>query len=202
MKKIFLLILIASLGITAASCGKKEVQPGLSDATSQTETQSDTQNEKLKEEREKIQNATSEHDPDTKTRNVVLYFPDKNMQYLKAEERAFNSDDAALHWALVSELIKGPKDNTLTPSIQGDVQVISLDVKDGLCTLDLSGEFATTNTGGSAKETMALYSIVNTLCQSKDIDRVKINIEGNTEAEFGEFLLDEPLVAKDELISE
>ena len=201
------------MSITA--CGKTKPTPGLSgsgvqntktpqkqEETEKEEQSENPQDEKLKEEQEKIQNATSEHDPDTKSRDVVLYFPDKNMQCLKAEERTFNSDDTAMAWALVSELIRGPRDEELSASIQGDVQIIALDIKDKLCTLDLTEEFITANTGGSAKETMALYSIVNTLCQSKDIDMVKINVEGNTEAEFGEFLLDEPLTAKEDLVRE
>ena len=62
---------------------------------------------------------------------------------------------------------------------------------------------ATYNTGGTTKETMALYSIVNTLCGIDGIEKVKINIDGNENPDFGgHFDLSEPLEADLSLIND
>lgn len=113
--------------------------------------------------------------------NVKLYFLDENMEYA-VEMREIKAENI---WkATAEELLKGPYGNTLTSAIEGDVKVLSAEIVDGICVVDLSEEFRTYNTGGTFKESLAIYSIVNTLCAA-GADGVKINIEGDEEVDFG-----------------
>lgn len=125
---------------------------------------------------------------------VSFYYPDDAVMYLCPETLLVSTRETEFLEAIVHTLINGPVDPELNPSISGDVNVFSATVKDEICTVDLSEEFAKHNTGGSTKETMAVYSIVNTLCGIDGIEKVKINIEGNENPDFGgHFDLSEPL---------
>lgn len=136
-------------------------------------------------------------------KNVKVYFPDDNVMYVEAEERiVVGEDDIDFAAAIFQEILKGPERENLNPAVRGGVKLLSLSIdENGLCTVDLSKEFETYNTGGSAMESMAIYSIVNSLCELDSIDKVKINIEGNKTAEYGgHFLLDEPFEPDKKLI--
>lgn len=191
MKKLLVIFLTLTLVLCMASC-KREEESSLIPPSSQSEEQSvdDTKDDKPSE------------SPKIENRNLLLYFTDSAAQYLRGEERNLSSDDDAVEWAIVYELIKGPKSENLSPSVQGEVGILSIETKNGLCTIDLTKEFVEANTGGSAKENIAIYSLVNSLCELQTIDKVKINIEGNTEAEFGEMLLDTPLEPNMDLVDQ
>lgn len=115
------------------------------------------------------------------TVNAKLYFLDENMNYA-VEMREIKAENK---WkAMVEELIEGPETDGLTEPVKGDVKVLSAEIVNGICVVDLSEEFRTNNTGGTFMESLAIYSIVNTLC-GNGADGVKINIEGDTEVDFG-----------------
>ena len=127
------------------------------------------------------------------TDEVAFYYPDEAVMYLCPEILLVNTRESEFLEAIVATLIKGPVSKELSPAISGEVDVLSVTAENGLCTVDLSEEFKTHNTGGTTKETMAIYSIVNTLCGIDNINEVKINIEGNENPDFGgHFDLSEP----------
>lgn len=116
---------------------------------------------------------------------VTFYYPDDAVMYLCPETILVSTRETEFLEAIVKTLINGPVDPNLNPSISGKADVLSATLKDKTCTVDLSKEFALHNTGGSTKETMAVYSIVNTLCGIDGIEKVKINIDGNESPDFG-----------------
>ena len=123
---------------------------------------------------------------------VALYFPDKDVMKLEKEVREIHIR-GSIEKSILSELMKGPESEELSPSLYGNITVISVATKDGLCTIDFSSELREHNTGGSTKEYMAIMSIVKSLCEVEGIERVKINIEGEENPQFGgHFTLDEP----------
>ncbi len=196
MKKLLVIFLTLMLALCASSC-KKEEESSLISPSSQSQEQSKSD---AKDNKDTNNNDKSSKAPKTEKRNLLLYFTDSAAQYLRCEERNLSSDDDAVEWAIVYELIKGPKSENLSPSVQGEVGILSIETKKGLCTIDLTKEFVEANTGGSAKENIAIYALVNSLCELQTIDKVKINIEGNTQAEFGEMLLDTPLEPNNDLV--
>lgn len=113
--------------------------------------------------------------------SAKLYFLDENLNYA-VEIREIKAENK---WkAMVEELIEGPSAEGLTNPLNGDIKVLSAEIVNGICVVDLSEEFSEYNTGGTLTESLAIYSIVNTLC-ANGADGVKINIEGNEEADFG-----------------
>lgn len=196
MKRILPFMLMGIILLYAASCKEEEKQSSLIPTATQS-TDAKENADKPKEKNEP--NYTS---PDVKTRTLSLYFVDSAAQYLRQEERNIGTDDEAIEWAIIYELIKGPETQGLKKAINGNVGILSIETKKGVCTVDLTKEFVDANTGGSTKETFAIYSLVNSLCALDSVDKVKINIEGNTEAEFGSMLLDAPLEENKKLVDE
>ena len=138
----------------------------------------------------------SVEETETVSQEVTFYFPDEAVMYLCPEIIKVNADEDIFLETVVASIINGPVSKDLNPSVFGDVDVLSVKSENGLCTVDLSSEFAEYNTGGTTKEVMAIYSIVNTLCSIDGVEKVKINIEGEENPEFGgHFSLDEPFEA-------
>lgn len=135
------------------------------------------------------------------TRKVKLYFADSAANGLACEEREINcSDDQPLEQLIVSELIKGPSYTNLAAVLTADTQVISVQTKDGICFVNLKANFLDRNSGSGAKESFAVYSIVNSLTEIDAVNAVQFLIEGKKVNEFGQFGFGEPFVRNDEMI--
>lgn len=186
-KHIFAFVLAAVFALSLISCGNN----GNTTSSSQKKTETSSKND-----------AASNKDTKETKRAVTLYFSDENVMYLCPETRTIKTDDENLCKTVAEEVIKGPKSRDLIKTVSGDVKVLSAKTADKICTIDLSEEFSTYNVGGSAKETMAIYSIVSSLCALDGIDSVKINIDGNPNPDFGgHFSLDAPLTPEESLFA-
>lgn len=135
---------------------------------------------------------------------VTLYFGDDQAEYVVGEQRDINIQDGSdsLYKRVFLELMKGPETEGLQNSIPKGTELLSINVDNGICTVDLSSEFVDNSPGGTASERMTLWSVVNTLTGLKGIDKVQFLIEGEkrqvyTHAVFDElFERDESLISK------
>ncbi|WP_176235689.1 GerMN domain-containing protein [Candidatus Hakubella thermalkaliphila] len=118
---------------------------------------------------------------------ITLYFSrwTETEAYLVAEKR-----EVAVHENLplvaLQGLIKGPATDDLLPTLPSTTTVLSLEIENGLCTVNFSKEilFDAYQVGPSATgEALALGSIANTLTEFPQIQEVKILIEGKSEGE-------------------
>jgi spore germination protein GerM len=76
-------------------------------------------------------------------------------------------------------------------------RLVGLHVDRGLATVDLSREFVGNFHGGSLQESLTLEAITRTLTQFKDVDSVRILVEGRAvDTLGGHFSLSEPLTYK------
>jgi len=133
---------------------------------------------------------------------IVLYFPDNDGLYLHRQKRVIQRGRGKLEELILTELFKGPDDDTLSQAVYGNVEILSVKTDNGKCTVDLSEEFLKYNTGGSVKETFAIYSIVNSLCELENIDQVKIDIMGKADAQFGgHFVLEEAFFDNSDIVA-
>jgi germination protein M len=109
---------------------------------------------------------------------VNLYFSDAQVMYLEPEKRKI-SQTPSLARQVVIELIKGPKNSELYPTIPQGTQVNEVYIADDIVYVDLSEEIFTNHPGGSSGELMTVYSIVNTLTEIPPIKGVQILVGGN-----------------------
>ena len=130
---------------------------------------------------------------------INLYFPDKNGEGLRLEKRTVNVQQTlSLEKTVVSELIKGPENKGLAPSVPEGTKLLNIETKDNVCYVNFSSEFRSKTSSGSAATTLILYSVVNSLCALKNVSSVQILINGETGVEFGNFVLDIPYEANQE----
>lgn len=140
---------------------------------------------------------------------ILLYFANEDYSKLKLEIRYIPMSEAKksvnhLAEIIVTEVIKGPKVSGMQATVPVETKLHSKIKIDGeVATLDLSKEFKDNHPGGKPQETMAIYSIVNSLTELKEINKVKFLIEGKSSPEFkGNFKFDKifprsaPLISK------
>ena len=110
---------------------------------------------------------------------VTLYFSDEDAQYLIPELRKVNQTENTVKQAIV-ELIKGPDTGNLYPTIPPTTTVNALYISNQITYIDLSSEIVNDHPGGSAGELLTVYSIVMTLTNFPEIEKVQILIDGDS----------------------
>ena len=134
-------------------------------------------------------------------RYVKLYFANKNSDLLIPEGRTVTvNSKESLEYVLVNELIKGPSAGYIYPTIPEGTKAISVETKEGTCFVNLSQEFKSRHSGGSAGEIMTIYSIVNTLTELDSVEKVQFLIEGQKMEVFIHCIFNEPFVRNENLI--
>ena len=138
-----------------------------------------------------------------------LYFANEDNTKLKLEIRYVDSTDikdstSNMATAIVNELIKGPSDERLFKrTVPAEAKLLSpVSIKNKVATVDFSKEFKTKHPGGKAAEKMTIYSIVNSLTELEEIEKVRFLIEGKEQKEFmGHFKFDALFPRSPQLIS-
>lgn len=116
------------------------------------------------------------------TRKVSLYFAvSTDTDFYLTEEIREIPVSKELYKSVLEELIKGPENDQLSPTIPSNVKVNSVKISDSTATVDFSKEIITNFEEiphSSTTEVLAIFSIVNTLTEFEEIKKVKITIEG------------------------
>jgi len=138
-----------------------------------------------------------------------LYFANEDNTKLNLEIRYVDSADlddsvSNMATAIVNELIKGPSDERLfRRTVPAEAKLRSpVSIKNKVATVDFSEEFKTKHPGGKDAEKMTIYSIVNSLTELEEIEKVKFLIDGKEQKEFmGHFKFDALFPRSPQLIS-
>ena len=115
-------------------------------------------------------------------KEVTLYFADDQAMYVVPEKRNINIEQDApkdmFIKALIEEMIKGPTNTDLYPTIPKEARVNSVVVVGERATVDFSEEMYTKHSRGAAGEDMTLTSIANTLTEIEGIKEVVLLLNG------------------------
>ncbi len=115
---------------------------------------------------------------------VVLYFTNAAHNYLIAEERSIEiKQSQTTEYQIVEQLIQGPLDSSLVPTLSGDVKIKDIKTEEGICYVNLSTDFLTKHVG-SGNELTAVYSIVNSLTELDNVKKVQFLIEGEKISDY------------------
>ena len=117
---------------------------------------------------------------------VTLYFLDKNTYELVPEVRQIDARQLIdnPYKLLVNLLIEGPKDEKLLKLIPENTKINSAQLKDNILYLDFSEDFIKEQKLGKKQEELILKSIINTVTELTEIDKVAILIEGKEDLNF------------------
>ncbi len=106
----------------------------------------------------------------------TVYFSDENGSKLVAESRPVEpSTDTPT--AAVEALLGSPTPPN-QPTMPAETRLLGIVVDANIATVDLSSELIENHPGGSSAERLTVYSLVNTLCELEEVDRVIILVEG------------------------
>ena len=87
---------------------------------------------------------------------------------------------------MVAQLLNYSNENGFYSTIPNETALNSLQIEDGLCTVDLSGQFLK----NTEQLLLSVRSIVASVCALEDIDRVRITVDGRTPVgDFGDLFL-------------
>ncbi len=85
---------------------------------------------------------------------------------------------------LIEMLIAEPKNNKLQSAIPNGTIINNVELKNDILYVDFSKEFTENHQGGEEKEKATVYSIVNTLCELTEVNKIKILINGEENKSF------------------
>lgn len=118
-------------------------------------------------------------DADYRNTAVSLFFQDKTTKELQVETRLIDSKELLKnpYIKIVSLLLEGPSNPNLESAIPTETKLISVVQEKDVLTINLSKEFF--NNGNTLEAcNNAIYSIVNTVTELKEITSVKFLFDG------------------------
>lgn len=111
---------------------------------------------------------------------ITLYFLEPTNYELVPEARTIDSKELLKnpYELLINLLIGGPKNTKLLKLIPEGTKLIKAELKEDVLYIDFSEEFIKEQNIGKEQEELILKSIVNTVTELTEIDKVIILIEG------------------------
>lgn len=117
------------------------------------------------------------------TDTITLYFANKAGDKLVKQDISVRySSNTSREKLIVERLMKGPKKNTLYPTINPNVSVLSVTIKDGICYINLDNEFL--QGGVDVKPEITIYSLVNSVVEGTTASQVQITVNGEKNATY------------------
>lgn len=116
---------------------------------------------------------------------LTLYFANEDGTALVPEiEDVVYSSNISKEKLVMEKLLEGPKDEHLKATLSPERKVSSITVKDGICYVNFepSNQEIVTN----VSEEVSVYSIVNSLSELKNVNKVQITINGESDRMFRE----------------
>lgn len=119
-------------------------------------------------------------DPEkTEWQTITLYFSDRSGSKLVTEQRSIEvKQSLSLEYQIVEQLIVGPDKKMLKSTIPKDTEIRDIKTEEGICYVNLSGDFIDDRVSGISSELVTIYSVVNSLTELNYVNKVQFLIEG------------------------
>lgn len=132
-----------------------------------------------------------------KTADLTLYFANKAGDKLVGQRVAMKyNSNISLEKLIVEQLIAGPPFEGAYPTIPSETKLLNISIKDNICYVNLDEGFL--GTGYNVIESIPVYSIVNSLIENTDAQKVQISINGETNRMFRESINFDTIFEKNE----
>jgi len=117
--------------------------------------------------------------------SLSLYFSNGAGDKIVREMRNVHySSNTTLEKVIMEQLQKGPMNERLNPVLPSEVRVLGVSVDQKTCTVNLSEEFLEAETDPSVSPEVAVFAVVNSLCDMLDVDRVQFEVEGSSDVVY------------------
>lgn len=132
--------------------------------------------------------------------NIKVYYPDENATGLVAVEKSIKDTDNK-YQAAVEALMAGTEKKGLANVFPKKAKLLQVTVSGKVAKVDFSRELQKNFVGGSTGEEMLVGSVVNTLTEFPEIQKVQILVDGQeVETLSGHMDLSQPLPRMTELL--
>ena len=132
-----------------------------------------------------------------KTADLTLYFANKSGDKLVGQRVAMEyNSNISLEKLIVEQLIAGPPFEGAYPTIPSETKLLNISIKDKICYVNLDEGFL--GTGYNVIESIPVYSIVNSLIENTDAQKVQISINGESNRMFRESINFDTIFEKNE----
>ena len=122
---------------------------------------------------------------------LALYFANATGDKLiKVNRNMRYNTNISLEKLVVEQLVSGPVGNKgkgdilAYPTLNPEIKIISVNIKDGICYVNLNNTFLTLN--GNVTADTAIYSLVNSLTELPGVLKVQLAVDGETEVALGD----------------
>lgn len=118
--------------------------------------------------------------------DLKLYFANETGDSLVEENRrnvVYNSN-ISLEKLVVEKLVEGPTTEGAYPTVNPTTKIVSVNVKDGTCYVDLNNDFLSQPYNVASDVT--IYSITNSLVELSNVNRVQISVNGESNISYRE----------------
>ena len=132
-----------------------------------------------------------------KTADLTLYFANKAGDKLVGQRVAMEyNSNISLEKLIVEQMIAGPPFEGAYPTIPSETKLLNISIKDKICYVNLDEGFL--GTGYNVIESIPVYSIVNSLIENTDAQKVQISINGESNRMFRESINFDTIFEKNE----
>lgn len=133
---------------------------------------------------------------------LSLYFSSEDgTKIVKETRKVHYSSNTTLEKVVMEQLQKGPMSDQLLPVLSSDAKVLNITVAQKMCTINFNSEFLKGSAEKKVQPEVTIYSIVNTLCDMLNVDRVQFQVEGDSNLLYADTLsLNGPFHRNSELI--
>ncbi|MGL5436490.1 MAG: GerMN domain-containing protein [Lachnospiraceae bacterium] len=116
---------------------------------------------------------------------LILYFTDETGELLYPESReVVYSTNTSMERVILEELIGGPDQSGLYPTLDKSIKILSVSVNENVCYVNFDSAFLSNSL--EVKDYIPIYSIVNSLSELTSVNRVQISINGSKDGIFRE----------------
>ena len=116
---------------------------------------------------------------------LTLYFTDANGTLLYPEKRSvMHNVNTSVERVIIEELISGPEQPGLMPTLNSDIKILNVSVNENVCYVNFDAAFL--NNSLEVRDYIPIYSIVNSLSELSNVNRVQITVNGSQEVTFRE----------------
>lgn len=111
---------------------------------------------------------------------LKLYFTNADGTDFQIEDRVVKVNaNQAREKTILEQLIAGPLEKGYYPTVSADTKIRDVTTtKDGICYVNLSQDFLTKTATANINDVVTVYSIVNSLCELEEVDKVQFLMEG------------------------
>lgn len=114
---------------------------------------------------------------------IALYFANEAMDGLvKVERTVVYRSSSSMERIVVEQLLRGPEDSGAKASLPNTASLLSINVRNGVCYVNFDSKFITEVLG--SYDYVPVYSVVNSLTELPNVDKVQISINGSSETGF------------------